>query len=114
MSLDELDAGTREDTLAIIKEMAEWKPGAQEWPRIRPILDRFEKALRESDHEKISAAVIELELASPFRVPPVSRPEPDERAERELAEQRDRLDRLVHKISDGDRDNGEQHDHGRT
>lgn len=113
VSLDELDADTRSDTLDIIEEIAKWRPSSQQWSRIEPILDRLEKALLESDQEKIQAAVVELELASPFRVPPVRRPEPDKNAERELAERQDRLDRMVHKISDGGRDDDQRRDQGR-
>jgi hypothetical protein len=102
-----LDATLRQEALDVLKDARDWDLSTEQWEAVSSILSRLEAALGTADHEQINAAVVDLELASPFRVPPIRRPIPDEHASHQL---RERLDRLVHRLDDVEQPEGEDDD----
>ena len=78
----------------MLTEVAEWRASAAEWEYIAKLVDALTLAVSGNDADAVRDAVGELDLASPLRIPAISKGSKDLPPEK----LRERVNRLIHTL----------------
>ena len=78
----------------MLAEVAQWHASPDEWEYVAKLVDALALAVSGNDADAVRAAVEELDLASPMRIPVISKSSKDLPPEK----LRERVNRLVHTL----------------
>jgi hypothetical protein len=105
--VNHLDEGTRSDARTVLSEVLEWQASAEEWEFIAKLVDAVTNAVANNDAAAVQTAIVDLDYASPTRVPPINKSAKQSPPQ----EIRERVNHLVHSLGDCGKD-AEKNDNG--